>query len=126
MINTEDYQELPLPLFDRFGDQFSVYVEKKDDVLRVTDDKYIYNNLFDTDNDKLIEAICHKYGVTFKDGELYIVSNESNLSLHIRKLAMAMIEIDRLEEDIPDSTSERELAPVSKAIQMILRRVNEI
>jgi len=95
--------EITTPFLDRHNDRLQIYVESRSSGLRLTDDGYIIGdllasgcNLESPSRKKILDTIINGYGVSLKDGEIYVEAQESDFPRKKHLLIQAMLSVNDL------------------------------
>ena len=103
-IATEDVDgvcEITTPFLDRHNDRLQIYVERRGEGLRLTDDGYIIGDLescgclLDTPHRReILQATLSGFGVREEDGELVVDASERDFARKKHSLVQAMLTVN--------------------------------
>jgi len=97
----EDYVEITTPHLDRHNDYMQIYVKRKADMLLLTDDSYVIEDLersgcrLDSPKrKKLLETTLNGFGVTLNGSALESHATPNNFALRKHNLLQAMLSVN--------------------------------
>jgi hypothetical protein len=102
-----EYYEITVPFYDRFGDSFQLYAKQlSDGNIFITDDGYTISNLISSgislkNNSKkksMLVDIIKKYGLVLKGEDITITTSLNEFPFRKNMMIQAMIEIDSMYE----------------------------
>ncbi len=97
--NLKSSSEINLPLFDRHGDQITVYIQKNSDGYLISDDGYAINDLLDSGltltakRKESIQSLCQMNGIEWHENELTIQTTKSKLVNSVHSFGQALLQI---------------------------------
>ena len=106
------WTEVATPFMDRHNDDIVVYVKKDDDIITISDDGYIINDLssdgisFKSNNRrKILKDFLSDYGVTNNNGELIVTATIDTFPQKKHMLLQAMLAVSDMFMQMPSNTS---------------------
>jgi hypothetical protein len=91
--------EYNLPYFNHRGDQFSIYIEKRnDDSFLLSDDAYLAHDIEDTlsfckEQEERIAQICQTYDIKIQNQEFFLACSALQLEDALQRFLRTLIEI---------------------------------